>query len=105
MQKTKMTVSKVLAIGAGMLGAMAPQAANSPTAPNGGTVISQTQVPGSQGMQAQTQVPMAGASQGIAPGRGHQPRYSRMSTIFTAPRYNQRKARRDARRVNKAVKR
>lgn len=103
--KSKMTGSKALALAAGMLSAIAPTVANAPTAPGGGTVIAQAQTQAPQGIQASQSQAVAGAQQGMMPvghGRDFARGYSDWSTF---PKWNQRKARRNARHVgSKSVK-
>jgi len=96
---------KTLALGASLLGALAPTAANvqAPGA-SGGVEISQArQVQGQQGMQSQTATTTAGSTLGLLPtGRGF--RSGPVTDLFTFPAWNQRKARRKARQTGAKVK-
>ena len=105
MKKLKINGSKALAMVAGALSAVAPSAVNIAPTTGGGTVIAQPQAQTPQGMQASQSRAISGAQQGMIPvgyGRDFARPYSDWSTF---PKYNQRKARRDARRVNRKVKR
>ena len=105
MKKLKINGSKALAMVAGVLSAVAPSAINVAPTTGSGTVITQPQTQAPQGMQASQSRAISGAQQGATPvGHGHD--FARpYSDWSTFPKYNQRKARRDARRVNRKVKR
>ena len=105
MNKTKLNGMKALAILASGMAAVAPTAPSAPTAPAGGTAIVQAQAQQSQGMQASQSQAVSGAQQGLMPvgyGNDYARPYSDWSTF---PKWNQRKARRNARRIgSKSVK-
>lgn len=103
-QRSKLTSTKALAVLASAMAAVAPTVPNAPTAPAGGTAIAQAQAQHAQGMQASQSQAVAGAQVAIHPGSGNNYRrtYSDWSTF---PAWNQRKARKAARRINsKSVK-
>lgn len=103
--KPRISDTKALALLASAMAAVAPSATNAPTAPAGGVAIAQAQAQQAQGMQASQSQAVAGAQQGMMPvgyGSDYRRGYSDWSTF---PAWNQRKARKAARRINsKSVK-
>ena len=105
-KKTKITPAKVAAIlAAGVAGALPATATTALPGAQGSTVRTAPAKQDRSALPVQTQ---ARAQYGIRMlGGGFDPRLfaNAYSAPWMAPRYNQRKARRNARRVNKAVQR
>lgn len=100
MRSTRLSGLHALALLASGMAAVAPSSPNAPTAPNGGTAIAQGQTQQGQGMQASQSRAVAGSQLGLRLGGGGN--YSRSySDWSTFPPYNQRKARKSARRSGK----
>ena len=106
MKKTRITMPKVAAmLAAGVAGAIPATATTALPGAQGATVRTAPAKENRAALPVQTQAP---AQYGIRMlGGGFDPRLfaNAYSAPWMAPRYNQRKARRNARRVNKAVQR
>ena len=106
MKKTKITMSKVAAmLAAGVAGVLPATATTALPNAHGATVRTAPAKENRAALPVQTQVRAQYGIQML--GGGFDPRMftGAYSAPWLAPRYNQRKARRNARRVNKAVQR
>lgn len=103
-KRPRITGMGALSLMAAAIGGVMPATATQATPTEQVRSVSQTQQKSERAaLPVQTQ---ARAAYGMAMlgGRGGMPVYGGFSAPWLAPRYNQRKARRDARRVNRAVK-
>lgn len=102
-RKPRMTGMGALSLAAAAIGGVMPATATQASPTEQTRAVSQTQQKSERAaLPVQTQ---ARAAYGMAMLGGWNPRQFASGGPQFAPRYNQRKARRDARRVNRAVKR
>ena len=104
-QKTKMTGMKGISLLAAAIGGVMPATATQATPTSPDRAVSQSQQRTERAAIPMQQSTRAAFGISMMSGMGGMSVYGGFSAPWLAPRYNQRKARRDARRVNRAVKR